>query len=403
MRRALPALLLSIVVACGGGGGDESDDGALGEDALSSAMPHADGADKKVYPTNKDRDLACPTIATSVDHYAPAQASLAAVDVERDALRDVVPSNVRVALVLVKRTAEGPRYRYLSNGTQDVVYQPWSSTKWIATANAASKLREASNGAVGLTASVSGIPLGDLVTGITTYTAKVSSSNGLARYMHDIGGRARAHDLATQWLGRTNESLGGNYGEPSANLPMTFKEAGGASVTIARDTSSGYENQLSALTEVEILKRLVMHREDEATRMAHVEWEDLSTLFYGAETSSWYPGKWGGMSADKAIYLQSALDMRTVEEDAKGQWRIYSKIGYGTPSDPQRGTGEIVEVEYACLPKVDDAGRAVADAGHEFFLAIMTGSGGRSMGERDQLFADYHAKIVGKILAGDFD
>src|SRR5207249_149968 len=97
-----------------------------------------------------------------------------------------------------------------------------------------------------------------------------------ARYMHDIGGRARAHDLATRWLGRTNESLGGNYGEPSAALSMTFREpANAASVTIEKDTTSGYENQLSALTEAEILKRLVMHREDAATRMPHVTWADL--------------------------------------------------------------------------------------------------------------------------------
>src|SRR5438105_6829318 len=126
MRRTLAALLLSIVIACGGG--DVADDGEAGSEAVGSAMPHEDGLDKKVYPTSKDRELACPTIATRTVRYAPASADLARVEIDGAALRDVLPSSVRVALVLVKRTSDEPRYRYVSNGTHDAVYQPWSST-----------------------------------------------------------------------------------------------------------------------------------------------------------------------------------------------------------------------------------------------------------------------------------
>ena len=50
---------------------------------------------------------------------------------------------------------------------------------------------------------------------------------------------------------------------------------------------------------------------------------------YGSETSALFPStSWGGMSADTAIYVQSALDINTVEIESDGQWRIFSKLGF---------------------------------------------------------------------------
>lgn len=400
----LTVAAVASVVACGA----PSDDGEPGEgygeptteDALT-AGPYKNGLDRKVYPSNRDRDLACPVSATSAQGYAAATARLDDVEVDARSLRGVVPDGFRVAVILVKRVNGVPHYRYLSNGTHDVIYQPWSSTKWIAAANAASRLREASGGRVGLSSSVGGVPLGDMVTGIHTYTPKLSSSNGLSRFMHDIGGRERAHDLVTEWLGRERESFGGNYGEPAPAMTMTFTEPGGARISVTKDAASGYQNQLSALTEVELLKRLVMHREDAATRMKGLTWADLRVLFYGAEESSWYPGRWGGMSADKAIFVQSALDMRKVEADAKGRWRIFSKVGYGVPDDQaRRGNGELVEVSYACLPALDAQGRPIPDQGRELFIAAMQGTGGAGPSEREVLFAKNHEAIVKRVLDG---
>lgn len=402
--RLLPVLAVAALGGCGAPSDAADDAEGFGEPTTEEALtpgPYKNGLDRKVYPSNRDRDLACPVAATSAAGYAPAQARLADVEIDARALRGVVPDGFRVAVILVKRVDGVPRYRYLSNGTHDVVYQPWSSTKWIAAANAASRLREASSGRVGLSSSVGGVPLGDMVTGIHTYTPKLSSSNGLSRFMHDVGGRERAHDLVTEWLGRERESFGGNYGEPAPAMTMTFTEPGGARVSIAKDAASGYQNQLSALTEVEILKRLVMHREDAATRMRGLTWADLRVLFYGAEESSWYPGRWGGMSSDKAIFVQSALDVRKVEADAKGRWRIFSKVGYGVPDDQaRRGNGELVEVSYACLPVLDAAGRPVPDQGRELFIAAMQGTGGAGPSEREVLFAKNHAAIVERVLDG---
>jgi hypothetical protein len=109
------------------------------------------------------------------------------------------------------------------------------------------------------------------------------------------------------------------------------------------------------------------------------------------------------MSADKAIFVQSALDMRAVEADARGKWRIFSKVGYGQPTDPRRGNGEFVEVTYGCFPKVDAQGKAVPNAGHELIIAAMQGAGGANSDEREKLFAQNHEKVLKKVLDGSFD
>lgn len=76
---------------------------------------------------------------------------------------------MRKTAILVRRVGGVPHYRYLSNGSQDVAVEPLSSTKFMAVANAATRIRAASNGKVGLDSSVDGIPVGDLVSVITSY------------------------------------------------------------------------------------------------------------------------------------------------------------------------------------------------------------------------------------------
>jgi hypothetical protein len=73
---------------------------------------------------------------------------------------------------------------------------------------------------------------------------------------------------------------------------------------------------------------------------------------YGADIgeSALFPSvQWGGMTADTSIYLQSALNMSSVQLDASGQWRIFSKLGAGYSSS--RLVGEITNNGYACLPR----------------------------------------------------
>ncbi|MEZ4300864.1 MAG: hypothetical protein R3B70_38375, partial [Polyangiaceae bacterium] len=123
--------------------------------------------DEKVWPSAQDRDRPCPTLdlsptvtladGTTVE-YKPSTAPLV---VDGNALTDIVPDGMDVTVILIRRVNGVPHYRYISNGTHYVAYQPWSTTKVFAAANAASNLRIQSNYKVGLTASAGATPLGD--------------------------------------------------------------------------------------------------------------------------------------------------------------------------------------------------------------------------------------------------
>jgi len=355
----------------------------------------------KALPSNRDRDLACPTqssgatIRTAQGYDVTYRPAGAQVEVDSSALVGLVPDDLRVTLVLVRRIDGVPHYRYLSNGRHDDVVQPWSSTKFMAAANAGARLRAASDYRVGLTGSVDGWPLGDLVTMVHAYDEKHFTSNGLSRYFHDVGGRVRAQGLITNWLGRpTRETFGGNYGAPAAGLGFQFKD-GDATVKLARDTATPPENQLSTFTLAEFLKRLVMHREDAATRLPGIQWADVRTLLYGAQQSRIYGAQDPqGMEADTAIYLQQAFDVPSMEARSLGKWRVFSKLGHG-----QSRGGEFVHVGYSCLPKLDDGGQPVMEAGKEFFLATHLSAGGR-LAEGDARLASIYKTIVGRVLDG---
>jgi hypothetical protein len=317
----------------------------------------------KKYPSVLDRDRACPVLdgspvitladGTTVT-YEP---SSSPVTVDGEALKGLVPDDLNVTVILIRRVGGVPHYRYLSNGSHDLAYQPWSTTKFLAAANAASLLRIQSGYAVGLTASVDGLPLGDLVTSVVNYDSDPYSSNSLGRYFHNIGGRARANDLIhALWLTRpAGETFGGNYGEAAPPLGYTFVEPAGPSVAIQPDQSAGPANKLSSFTMAEALKRLVLHREEANQRLPGIQWKDLRVLFYGAEGSAKY-GPFGGMSADTSIYLQSGHDIDYLEKRSHGQWRIFSKLGLGTQ-------GQFASVGYACLPVLDDQGMPVPGLG----------------------------------------
>jgi hypothetical protein len=287
-----------------------------------------------------------------------------------------------------------PHYRYLSNGHHYEAYQPWSTTKFLAAANAASSLQIASSYQVGLTASVDNTPLGDLVTSVHNYDYDPYSSNSLGKYFHNVGGRARANGLIHElWLGRPDsETFGGNYGAEAPALGYTFAESGGASVTITPDSTTGPANHLSSFTTAEALKRLVLHREEPTQRLPGIQWADVQTLLYGAEGSAKY-GDWGGMTADTAIYLQSGHDIDYIEDRSKGRWVIFSKLGLGSG-------GQFLNVGYACLPVLDDDLQPVPGWGRELVISAHLATGGVSWADRDRMLARAFRAIVIRVVDG---
>lgn len=353
----------------------------------------------KVWPSEHDRDRACPTVdldatvALTEGGTVTYRTSDQAMPIDTTALAGIVPEGLTMMVILIRRVDGVPHYRYLSTGDHDAPYQPWSTTKFLAAANGAANLRAKSDYQVGLTGSVAGIPLGDLVTSIHNYDNAPYGSNGLGRYFHDIGGRARANDLIHDlWLERSSsETFGGNYGAAAPALGYTFVD-GAAQVTLSPDTSAGPANYLSSFTIADALKRLVLHREEPAQRLPGIQWADLRVLLFGAEASTTY-GPWGGMAADTAIYLQTGHDMDYIEARSRGQWSIASKLGLGT-------SGQFLNVGYACFPVLDDASEPVPGWGREFVIAAHLATGGASWADRDRLLATAYRAVITRVVDG---
>jgi hypothetical protein len=203
-------------------------------------------------PSDRSRTWSCPNTATSArtrpaggtrDVTYTRDGRPSSVDLET--LRPFVPSDVAMSVALIRRVDGEAHVRWLGTARHAEPVQPWSSTKWLAIVNAAARLRTLSGYRIGLDASVSGIPLGDLATVVHQYDERRYSSNGLARWFLDIGGRSRANGLMRTWLGRpARETYGGNYGAPSAVLPYSFS-SGAATLDVTPDLGTGPANQLS--------------------------------------------------------------------------------------------------------------------------------------------------------------
>lgn len=380
--------------------GPEADDLPATCDAMASHPQQFQFVDDvcriKRWPLDDERDFSCPTMATSADmtledgrvvHYRPATAGVAF----DDALREVIPDSIKVSVILVRRVNGVPHYRYVSNGTEGDVFQTWSSSKFMAIANAASTLRARSLGAIGLDATVDQVPLGDLVTIVHNYDERHYTSNSLAKWFHDVGGRPRINELLHGWLGRpAGESLGGNYGPGYVGLALNFRDASGHTVTVPRDPGYSFDNRVSSQTMAEFLKRLVMHREDASTRLPNLEWADARTLFYGAESTKWFEGRPGGMSADRSVYMQ-LYDFDNIVKRSQGRFRILSKSGMGW--------AQYVHAGYACFPSLGSDGQPIANDGREIIISARVDTPAGYV-ENDRIMARTYKTIMRMVMDG---
>ena len=287
--------------------------------------------------------------------------------------------------------------KYLCYGEHSKVepYETWSSSKIYALANAAGKLHSIGNEtqcsnshwkygidslATTTTATTTTsmntntntnkntVPLGDLATIICSYDHTQNyTSNSLASYFHDIGWRQRIHDeVIHQWLlgggsgGGSSLSLGGNYGEASpSSLTFQLQQQQENCVVDPDPNLVIYSNTLTALAAVELTRRLVLHRDlPLAMQYPSVEWNDIQQILYGSgkESLLFNEQLWGGMTADTAIFLQTALQNANVLNDGyknknDDQWRIFSKLGAGWSTS--RNRGEIITSGYACINGIE--------------------------------------------------
>jgi hypothetical protein len=325
-----------------------------------------------------------------------------------------VDGRVNVALILIRRNSYGQaRFKYLaSRGSQ--VWQTWSSSKVFAVASAASRLRERCS--LGLSDSaVKGknsdkTPLADLITIICDYDVTQGySSNGLARYFLDVGGRQRLDALVKLWL-RTEqqESLGGNYGSP-APPDLGFEFSGGAkqcSLEPLLGPSEPIANHLSALGSAEFLRRIALFEQvGKSRRVPFTQLNDSLAILYGAGAhSTLFPATtWGGMSSDPSERIERALNMSDIERRSDGRWRLFTKDGAGYSST--RSVGEIIDNSYACFPVLDGSGaEPLANVGVEFVLSARSHIAGANMSatieQAGQVLDAAIAQIVQSILNG---
>lgn len=320
---------------------------------------------QKAFPSNLDRNLTCSASSTEahianlnysrgfgVGRTAPNVTGLA------DVLGEAI-DGVDMAVIIVKRVGGVPFFRLLATDGALVPHETWSSSKIFGVATASSVLEGACGDGLGLSVEAAGgrgnLTLGDLVTVITTYdTTAGFTSNSLARWFSQsvAGQRELGGMLKAPWLAG-NATLGGSYGEPPPQDLSGLNFQG--CVLPARPAPVPIDNSLDLVTAAAWMRAIVLLRDlPEDERVPGLRWDDARTMLYGAPTSeSMFKGATvGGMAADTAIFVQSGIpDIKLVDGQSQGGWRIFSKLGAGYSATRQRG--EILGNNYACLPGPD--------------------------------------------------
>lgn len=404
----VPVLSSSVVTGAAGSEGDSSN-WYYDNWCAAHGLEYLDDAKcAKVFPSSFDRNQwSCP-ITYDVDSLPEGFAldkPLSSVDVDTETLGNVVTNGASICAIVTKRVQSSVdsdavklyhKYYCAGEYSRDAASETWSSSKIFAMANAAGHLRTNESdcmnsiGELGLDGNTEGkhgqTPLGDLSTVVCSYdTTAGYSSNSLSSYFHDIGFRDRLNELVMPggWLwgddsGKNNpepNSLGGNYGEATpSDLGFTISKdmdgKGEVQCDVDKDPwPTVYDNSLSSLAAAEMTRRIVQYRDiPESMRFPGMTWEDAKEELYGAEESVLFPGlQWGGMTADTAIFIQSSLNMTTVEEKSQGKFRIFSKLGAGYSSS--RSRGEIISSGHACLPVLDRNGNPVSNEGMELTIS----------------------------------
>ncbi len=311
-----------------------------------------------------------------------------------------VPASLgKITVIDFGPTPDGTGYRYLANAnTQDVLYEPWSSSKIMAFAGALATIgREVSASTL-----VGDVRLADLITSINSYAPSGKAdgnSNAIATYFANIAGREYLTGLFhDEWLNINNPAIRfrGAYG-PTAFAPSSadwqfdlrnklavepFEEASDDPFYQAYrcdECDITGNKPMTTLAQAEFLKRLVTHHSEPLTRLPGFKSSHLHMLLYGdGHSNSVQPA--GGMQAGIGLLLARAIANALAPDSAQsvkaildahtgGRWRIFQKIGAG-PSET-RNQSETVLLAHVILQLNGKLMR-------EFTLAVQTEVEGNS-------------------------
>lgn len=336
-----------------------------------------------------------------------------------------IPASLgKITLIDFGATPDGTGYRYLANAnTQNILYEPWSSSKIMAFAGALTTISRA----VSASTLVGDVKLGDLITSINSYAPSGKAdgnSNAIATYFANIAGREFLTGLFhDKWLNMNNPAIRfrGAYG-PTAFAPSSadwqfdlrnklavepFAEAGDDHFYQSyRCDECGLTGNkpMTTLAQAEFLKRLVTHNSEPQTRLPGYMPSHLEMLLYGNGHSNSVVDA-GGMQAGIGVLLaratanalapgSDASAKEVLDEQTGGRWRIFQKIGAG-PSET-RGQSETVLLAHVVLLFNEGPSR-------EFTLAVQTevegnseAGVGRAGKKMQQLLNNAMAQLLGE-------
>lgn len=301
-----------------------------------------------------------------------------------------VPENVRIVAIDIRRMEDEWLYHYFSNGTALHPIDTGTSSQVQAIFLAGLKLRQISAGQVGLSSSVDGEPLSQLITDLARYTHKDSGG-----WFKTVMGPQAMSDFLNRWLLRTDkdpltgqptagEHFAGNYGVSPRDIggtPTRFYSPDGQLAEVQRDTKFRADDRLSPLSMAESWKRIFVHMTDPATRPtlagATLIEEDLRTLLYGHADPRQQEAGGLLLGGSEPELVEAIGGKRRLDQKTGGQWRLF---GLGDSSFSERR--QRYEASYlgaACFPAAK--GGLTQTRALVFFVSVQAAAAAR----RDEL------------------
>jgi hypothetical protein len=103
------------------------------------------------------------------------------------------------------------------------------------------------------------------------------------------------------------------------------------------------------------------------------------------------------MSSSPDTFMQGRLNMNDIESRSRGQWRIFSKVGWG---NGDQNAPENTLNGYSCFPQVDQQGQIVANSGFEFVISARISTVGGTFKSVDSQMRDVTSSIIDAITNG---